>query len=751
MAFDLGALRFRVIADSSEFNQQMHQVGETLTNVGKDLTMKVTAPIVALGTLITKAGSDFDSAMSKVAAISGATGDDLAALRDKAKEMGETTKFSATESAEALTYMAMAGWKTEDMLGGLEGIMNLAAASGEDLATVSDIVTDAMTAFGLSAEESGRFADVLATASSNANTNVSMMGASFKYVAPLAGTMGYSIEDMAAAIGLMANAGIKGEMAGTQLRTAIANMAAPTDKMALVMNQYGLSLTDSQGKMLSMEQVMQNLREKLGGLSEAEQAAAASTLFGKEAMSGMLAIVNASDDDYNKLTKAIDGAAGSAKKMADVLMDNLGGDMEIIKSQLEGLAIFIAELIMPTLREMAAAVSENIDKVTKWAKENPKIVKTLVKLAAVAAAVGPVLLAIGAAIKVCTTLGTVMASVFSPVALIIAGVIAAIAAFAYAWKENLGDIQGKTMEAVQIITGTFQEYMPQIQELFQQVWAFCKKVWSDIGEPLFATIGDIVVVCAQLFQRVFPTILKIVQAVFDGIKFVWDTILKPVFDFFIALVQKILDKVQEHMPAIEKLFDSCFKLIDLLWNEFVKPALEDFAAIVSWVWEQISPVLDWLWDKFNDVFGWIIDKIQKAIDAIVEFLEKFREAEEEAGQSSTHTSSSGGVFGGTSRSFSGSGTKSSITTGRNSNPEYFASGGILTKATVFGMAGSKPLIGGEAGAEAVIPLAKLPEVMRSMGVQGGMTVNIQSPKALSEAEAARQFKRAQRSLALGVI
>ena len=195
--------------------------------------------------------------MSKVAAISGATGDDLKALTDKAKEMGATTKFSASESADALQYMAMAGWKTDDMLSGLEGIMNLAAASGEDLATTSDIVTDALTAFGLTAEDSTHFADILAQASANANTNVGMMGETFKYVAPVAGALGYSAEDTALAIGLMANSGIKASQAGTSLRSIMSRMAKPTKEVQNAMNKLGVSLTDSSGNMKTLNELME--------------------------------------------------------------------------------------------------------------------------------------------------------------------------------------------------------------------------------------------------------------------------------------------------------------------------------------------------------------------------------------------------------------------------------------------------------------------------------------------------------------
>ena len=325
----------------------------------------ITAALGAGATAATTVGSSFEAAMSKVSAISGATGDSLQSLTDKAKEMGAKTKFSASESASALQYMAMAGWDTESMLNGIDGIMNLAAADGLDLATTSDIVTDALTAFNLKASDSTHFADVLAKASSSANTNVSMLGESFKYVAPLAGTMGYSVEDVSLALGLMANASVKGSMAGTSLKTALSNLASPTEDMANVMTQYGISISDTERNALPLIDVMKQLREKFGGLSETEQTAAASTLFGKEAMSGMLAIINASDSDFDNLTQNINNADGAAAAMADTMQDNLQGQITILKSGLEGLGIEIYEGMSEPLQKAAVEAQNYVNRLTE--------------------------------------------------------------------------------------------------------------------------------------------------------------------------------------------------------------------------------------------------------------------------------------------------------------------------------------------------------------------------------------------------
>lgn len=396
-------------------------------------------------------GMSFDSSMANVAAISSATGDELEALRDKAVEMGAASVFSATDAADAMGYMAMAGWKTGDMLDGIEGIMNLAAASGEDLATTSDIVTDALTAFGLTAADSTHFADVLAVASSNANTNVSMMGETFKYVGALAGTMGYSIEDMAVQIGLMANSGIKGSQAGTALRSAITKLTDPTEEAINVMRQLGIMVTETQttvnsaeldkalsaiekangnvekatlkyndalakngaessktklallsleeaqrkaaeaqqkyneiasgtpetidlynsaitdeaGNLKSFSETIDTLRGAFANLTEQEQAQAAASLFGQEAMAGMLAIINAAPEDVAKLTDALAEADGASAEMADIMLDNLGGAIENLDGALESLKLTVYETFADDLQQAANIGAAAIERITE--------------------------------------------------------------------------------------------------------------------------------------------------------------------------------------------------------------------------------------------------------------------------------------------------------------------------------------------------------------------------------------------------
>ena len=434
----------------------LQNVGDKISDVGGKLTTHVTVPIMAAGTAAVKTASDFDSAMSKVAAVSGATGDDLDKLRDKAREMGSKTKFSASEAAEAMNYMAMAGWKTNDMLSGIDGIMNLAAASGEDLATTSDIVTDALTAFGLTAADSGHFADVLAAASSNANTNVSMLGESFKYCAPIAGALGFSCEDTAEALGLMANAGIKSTQSGTSMRSIMTALSGDVKFCSETFGEMEIATTNQDGSMRELSDILADCRVAFNQMTESEKASAAQALVGKNAMSGFLALMNAAPQDIDKLSGAIAECDGTSLAMAETMQDNLGGQLTILKSQLEELAISFGEILMPVIRDIVTKIQAFIDKLNAM---DPATKQTIVKIALAAAAMGPLLVVIGKVIssvgglmsfisKVPTmiagaktafsTLGAAIGGISAPVVAVVAVIAVLIAAFVHLWNTNEG-------------------------------------------------------------------------------------------------------------------------------------------------------------------------------------------------------------------------------------------------------------------------------------------------------------------------
>lgn len=327
--------------------------------------------------------STFEATMSKVQAVGELTSEQLAVVTAKAKEMGATTKFTATEAGEAFTYMAQAGWTTEQMLAGIDGVLALSAADGLDLASTASIVTDTLAAFGLQASDTAHFADVLAKAAAATNVDVAQMGETFTYVAPIAGAMGYSIEDMSTAIGLMANSAVKGSMAGTALKTAISNMVTPTDEQVELMKKLGVSMTDSKGNANSFMTVMKDLRTGFSKLSETEKTAAASTLFGSYAMSGMLAIINASDESFSSLAESIENSQGTAEQMAEVMLDNLAGSFTLLQSAMDGVKISLGSRLAPYLRQFASwltnkmpavekaigEVMDFVDEKVKWLKE----------------------------------------------------------------------------------------------------------------------------------------------------------------------------------------------------------------------------------------------------------------------------------------------------------------------------------------------------------------------------------------------
>ena len=385
---------------------QIQKTGQKITKTGTSLTTKVSTPIVGLGAAAVKTAASFEAGMSKVQATSGASGKQLEKLSAKAKEMGAKTKFSATEATDAFNYMAMAGWKTGDMMNGIEPIMKLAGATNTDLASTSDIVTDALTAFGKTSKDTTKLTNIMASASANANTNVTMLGESYKYVAPVAGSLGYSMKDTTKALALMANAGIKASQGGTSLRAVLTNMAKPSKTAQGAMDALGLSLTDSKGKMKPLNNLMLEMRQKFSGLTEAQKAQYAASLAGKTGMSGLLAIVNASDKDWKKLSKSITDGKNACGKMYDVSQNNLNGALTILKSTVESIAINFGERLTPYVKKATQYIQNLADKFNSL---NKKQQDTVIKIALLVAAVGPVILVFGKTVtlvgKLTTTVG----------------------------------------------------------------------------------------------------------------------------------------------------------------------------------------------------------------------------------------------------------------------------------------------------------------------------------------------------------
>lgn len=558
---------------------KLQALGGNISSVGQKF-LPVTGAVTALGAAAVKTAADFDSAMSQVAAVSGATGSDLEALREKAREMGASTKFSASEAAEAMNYMAMAGWKTGDMLSGIEGIMNLAAASGEDLATTSDIVTDALTAFGMSASDSGHFADILAAASSNANTNVSMMGETFKYCAPIAGSLGFSAEDTAEAIGLMANAGIKSTQAGTSLRTIMTNLSGEVKICGDSIGEVTVVTSNADGSMRDLSDILADCRLAFSGLSESEQAAAAESLVGKNAMSGFLALMNAGEGDINKLSSAIANCDGKSGEMAATMQDNLAGQLTILKSQLEELAISFGELLMPAIRAIVGWIQQFVDWLNGMDEGTKKAVVTVALLAA---ALGPVLIVVG---KVISAVGTIMSIVpkiagvintvktafaalnvtmlANPIVLIIAAIAALVAAFIYLWTHCEG----------------FREFWIG---LWENVKAAAVAVWNGLKDFFAAAWNGIVSVA----QTVWNSLAAFFTGLWDGIKNVVTTVVTAISDFLTVAWNTICSVISTVLTAIHT-------VVSTVWNGIVSAVttiVNGILSVISAVWNAIQTVI----------------------------------------------------------------------------------------------------------------------------------------------------------------
>ena len=588
--------------------EKLKTVGDNISNVGTKL-LPVTAGVTALGTAAVKTAADFDSAMSQVAAVSGATGDDLQRLREKAREMGAQTKFSASEAAEAMNYMAMAGWKTEDMLSGIEGVMNLAAASGENLATTSDIVTDALTAFGLSAQDSGHFADILAAASSNANTNVSMMGETFKYCAPIAGALGFSAEDTAEAIGLMANAGIKGSQAGTALRTIMNNLSGDVKICGSSIGEVTIATTNADGSMRDLSDILADCRTAFAGLSESEKAAAAESLVGKNAMSGFLALMNAGEGDINKLSSAIENCDGCAADMAATMNDNLEGQLTILKSQLQELAISFGEMLMPAIRTIVGWIQKLVDWLNSMDEGTRKVIITV---ALVAAALGPVLIVVG---KIISAIGTIMTiipklagvinaakGVFAafnavcaanPYVIIIAAIVALVAAFIYLWN-NCEEFRQFWIDLWE-----------GIKEIAVAVWEALKAFFTAAWEAIKSTAETIWNGIKDFFKGLWDGIKAIFQAVVDAIKLIITTY----FNIYKTIITTVLNAIKTVFTTIWNAIKTVVTTVVTAISTFLTTAWTAIQTTATTIWNAISSF-------FTNIWNGIKTAITNAVNAI---------------------------------------------------------------------------------------------------------------------------------------
>ena len=607
--------------------EKLQTVGNKISSVGQKL-LPVTGVVTGLGTAAVKTAADFDSAMSRVAAVSGATGSDFDKLRDKAREMGAKTKFSATEAADAMNYMAMAGWKTEDMLSGIEGIMYLAAASGEDLATTSDIVTDALTAFGLTAEDSGHFADVLAAASSNANTNVSMMGETFKYCAPVAGALGFSVEDTAEAIGLMGNAGIKASQAGTSMRSIMTNLTGDVKLSGAAIGDVTIATTNADGSMRSLSAILADCRVAFGGMTEAEKANNAETLVGKNAMSGFLALMNAAPEDIAKVSGAVNNCKDAAKNMADTMQDNLEGQLTILKSQLQELAISFGDLLMPAVRSIVSGLQGMVDVLNAM----PDGVKQVIMIIALLAAVlGPVLIIIG---KVISAVGTIMTIVpklagvintvktafgalnavmlANPIAIVIAAIAALVAAFVYLWNTN--------EEFRQFWISLWESVKETAIQCWQAISAFLSQAWEAIQNTAVSVWNGIRDFFSGLWTGIQTLFTTVVNAIAGFLSGAWNAVKGTVVSVWNAISQFFTSVWNGIRNVTSVVVNGIRSFLQSAWNgirALITTVMNGIKSVVTAVWNGIRSVITRVMNGIRSVVSSVWSGIRNTISSIV--------------------------------------------------------------------------------------------------------------------------------------
>lgn len=564
------------ISDVSKEFDGLKKVGEGFTSVGKKLTAGLTLPIAGIGVVSAKTAGDFEASMNKVSAISGATGKDLDSLSKLAEDMGSKTKFSAVESADALSYMGMAGWKTEDMLSGLPGILNLATAGGTDLALTSDIVTDGLTSMGLTAKDTDKFVDIMAATCSNANTNIELMGETLKYVGPIAGSLGIEMDDLSVAIGLMGNSGIKGSQAGTALRAGLSRIIKPTKEVAKAMKDYGIELVTNKDGSVNLMNTMENLRGKLGLLDETTQAQALSALFGTEAMSGWASIVNASEEDFNKLSSAIENSDGVAQSMSDTMSEGANGALTEMKSALEGVANEIGKRLTPFVEAFADKVTD----LCNWFKNlNPEMQDLILYAGGILAILGPLLVLIGGAISVfswlssiATVLGGsiggligVFGSAIGIVALIVGAIAGFIAIVVNAYKEN-ETFRNTVDEVFNNIKNIISDVMSIIKDIISLAWEVIKLIWNNglkqVVQFVLTVLGQIV----GYFTSKLSTVTSTVKTAIDLVKAIFSGDFSKASEIVNNVLKKIVNSFNEKMETAKEAVNFAIEKIKKIFN-----------------------------------------------------------------------------------------------------------------------------------------------------------------------------------------
>ena len=611
-------------SEAKAAGKSIKSAGDTIANAGSKMTKSVTVPIAGVGVAAVKTAADYESAMSNVQAITGATGDDFKKLTQLGKDLGASTAWSAQECAEAMQYTGMAGWTAQQNIDGLKGILDLASASGTELARTSDIMTDAISAFGYKASDSAKFADVMTKACTAANVSVDTLGESYKYCGAICGTMGYSIDEVTTSLAVMGNMGIKGSQAGTALKNAISNMAAPTKNMKAAMDGLGISITNQDGSMKSWGDVIKNLQGSFKGLSQDQQAAYAKQLFGKESMAGMLAIINTSTKDYNALADSIKNSGGAANDAAQTQLNNLNGQLTLLKSALEGAAITIGDKLLPYIKSAVTWVQ----KATDWFNGlSDAQVNTIMKIAGVVAAIGPAIMifgkltsGIGQAVltfgKISGAIakaGGVLGLITSPAGIVI-GVLAGVAAAAFLIIKNWD----KVKPAVMKVKDAFTSVMPSIKQTIANAISAAMPIIT----TLVKTFKDIIPKAINVAKTVIAAITPVIKTVVNTVSAIIPIIAKT----FVSVAQKltpavktIANVVKAAIPVIGKLFAAAFTFVGNTITK-VMPYINRIAKVIGSVLvfavKAVSPVVQKMASTFSIVFTSVFNIVSKIVNKL---------------------------------------------------------------------------------------------------------------------------------------
>lgn len=747
--------------ETKSTNDKLKVVADGMTNIGASMSKNVTVPLVGAGALMLKTASDFEYGMSQVKAITGATGDDFERLKSTALDLGASTAFSASEVADAMTEMAKAGWDTNQIISGMGGVLNAAAASGEELASVSTIVADAITGFGMAASDSTKVADLLTQAANSGTIGISDLGESFKYIAPVAGAMGYNIEDVTTALAAMSKAGIKGSQAGTALRTMLTNMANPTDNMAAAMDLLGVSLYDTEGNMYSLNELLSQMRTgfnelalsneefaegmadlnnqlKTGNINQSQYnslaydlmnrtmsaeealwAQNAAMLAGKEGMSGLLSVMTMTEEEYQNLSNEMYNSAGIAEETAAVMQDNLQSKIEQLGGALETLGITFGTLIIPYVQSFVVGLTSIIEKISNL---DPGIQSLIVTLAAIVAALGPLLLIVGNLIKaflsiqqlvtiigpLLSTLGVSFTALTGPIGI----AIAAIAGLFIAYQTNLFGIRDLVNSVLADITELWNINFANIQDYFGLFWDTIQTI---IGNQL------------QILKEVINVFLSVLkgdwQGAWDSIKniftLVWNNIETMLKTYIEAIIIFVTSAGPNMLQAAKDLFNKAKDGFQEIWNKikewFSKAVNDPVGAVIgigSSMYNAGVKIFNMLWDGIKSIWEGIQSWVEDKVDWIIDKVQFWKSKAEEADEARSRAEDDDDVDG-----------------SHRNGLDYVPYDGYRAE-----------LHKGERVLTA--------EENKNYGSSGNI-YNFYSPKALSAKEAAREMKRAQKEIALG--